>query len=403
MRKFDGNGDVDRTIYRRLAPGNRAGRLLRQEKEDRHMAVIPAYLKKRGRTLLTAIVLCCAATSCDSVIYDYEGDCSATYRVAFRYDRNMSWSDAFAHEVESVHLYAFDKSGMLVWQQSEYGKALKADDYAMTVDLPAGDYRLVAWCGLENGGAEAESFVVPEARVGETRIEELQCTMNRQHDAAGAYSKEKLHPLFHGLLDVSLPENEDGGEYTCTMDLTKDTNHVRIILQQLSGEPVDEKAFTFRIEEENGRMDYDNKLLPDEMITYWAYDKKSGTAGLGIDDYPEKGRAAKAKSLGQPSSRALTSVSVAIADLSIARLVEGRKTFLTVETDEGETSARIPLTDYALLLKDGHDETMTDQDYLDRQDEYTLTFFLDEDRKWIGTSIIINQWKVVLDQVDFGK
>ncbi len=366
------------------------------------MAVIPAYLKKKGHTLLAAIVLCCAATSCGSVIYDYEGDCSATYRVAFRYERNMSWSDAFAHEVGSVHLYAFDKSGMLVWQQSEYGEALKADDYAMTVDLPAGDYRLVAWCGLENDGAEAESFSVPEARVGETRIEELQCKLNRQYDAAGgAYSKKKLHPLFHGLHDVSLPASEDGGEYTCTMDLTKDTNHVRIILQQLSGEPVDEKAFTFRIEEENGLMNYDNELLPDEMITYWAYDKKSGTAGLGIDDYPEKIKAGKEPRTN--SSRTITSVSVAIADLSIARLIKDRKTFLTVETAEGETAARIPLTEYALLLKDGYDEKMTDQDYLDRQDEYTLTFFLDEDRKWIETSIIINEWKVVLDHVDFGK
>lgn len=364
------------------------------------MAVIPAYLKKKGRTLLAAVVLCCATTSCDSTIYDYEGDCSVTYRVAFRYDRNMKWADAFAHEVGSVHLYAFDKNGMLVWQQSERGEALKADDYAMTLDLPAGDYQLVAWCGLENDGKRAESFTVPEAHVGKTRIGELQCRLNRQYDAAGAYSKEKLYPLFHGQRSVSLPANDDGGEYTCTMDLTKDTNHVRIILQQLSGEPVDEKGFTFRIEEENGLMNYDNELLPDETITYWSYDKKSGTAGLGIDDYPEKG---KPKRSGQTSSRAITSVSVAIADLAIARLVEDRKTFLTIETAEGETSACIPLTDYALLLKDSYDQEMTDQDYLDRQDEYTLTFFLDEDRKWIGSSIIINSWKVVLDNIDFGK
>ena len=127
------------------------------------MNIIPVYLKKTGRMLLTATILCCALFACDNVIYDTEGDCSVSYRVAFRYDRNMKWADAFAHEVKSVHLYAFDKGGTLVWQQSERGEALSADGYAMTLDLPAGDYHLVAWCGLENDGEREESFSVPEA------------------------------------------------------------------------------------------------------------------------------------------------------------------------------------------------------------------------------------------------
>jgi len=357
------------------------------------MKGMPAYLLRTVRAL-TAAVLCCAMASCGAV-YEYEGDCSVTYRLNFRYERNMSWADAFAREVGSVHLYAFDTGGTLVWQQTERGDALAADDYAMTLDLPAGDYRLVAWCGLENDGGRGESFSVPEARVGVTRIEELQCRLNREYDGTAAWCGEKLQPLFHGLCDVSLPADDDGGEYDYTMDLTKDTNHVRVILQHLSGEDVNVKDFTFRIEEENGLMNYDNRLLPDEMITYRAYDTKSGTAWLGVDDYPEmkKGRSA--------APAAVTSVSVAIADLSIARLVEGRKTFLTVETVDGVTAACIPLTDYALLLKDGYDEVMSDQDYLDRQDEYTLTFFLDEHEKWIGTSIIINSWKLVLDDIHF--
>lgn len=364
------------------------------------MNAITAYLKNTGRMLLAAAVVGCVLSSCDSVIYDNEGDCAVTYRVKFRYDRNMKWADAFAGEVKSVHLYAFDKEGTLVWHNAEKGEALAADGYAMTLDLPSGDYRLLAWCGLENDGEREESFSVPEARVGETRIEDLQCRLRRGHDAAGAYSNEKLYPLFHGMLDVSLPDmTNEGGEHTCTMLLTKDTNHVRIILQHLSGEDVNPDDFTFRIEEENGLMDYDNELLPDEMITYRAHDTKSGTAGLGIDDYPEINGARAAT----PQSRTVTSVSVAIADLTIARLVEGRKTWLTIERPRMEEwpRVRIPLTDYALLVKDGYDREMTDQEYFDRQDEYTLTFFLDEDHYWVSSSVIINSWKVVLDDIDF--
>lgn len=365
------------------------------------MNIIPAYLKNTGRTLVAAVACCCAMTACDSAIYDYEGDCSVSYRLLFRYDKNMKWADAFANEVKSVHLYAFGKDGTLVWQQSDSGEALQDDRYAMKLDLPAGDYRLLAWCGLENSGNHDESFSVPEARVGSTRIEDLQCRLKRLHEADGsAYSKERLYPLFHGMLDVSLPTGDDSGDYTFTMPLTKDTNHVRVILQQLSGEPVDVNDFTFRIEEENGLMAYDNTLMPDELITYRSYDKKSGTAGLGIDDYPEIGKGVNPAP--DTGGNTITSVSVAIADLSIARLVKGRSTILTVETAEGRTAARIPLTDYALLLKDGYGKEMTDQDYLDRQDEYTLTFFLDENQLWIGTSIIINSWRVVFKDVDFG-
>ncbi len=362
------------------------------------MNFISAYLKKTGRTLLAAAAVAPALlSSCDNVIYDDEGDCSVTYRVAFRYDRNMEWADAFAHEVKSVHLYAFDKDGTLVWQKAERGETLSADGYAMTLDLPAGDYHLVAWCGLENDGEREESFAVPQAGAGTTRLAELQCRLRRGHDGTRAYSDEKLYPLFHGMLDVSLPDmSSEGGTYTCTMPLTKDTNHVRVILQHLSGKEVDPDDFTFRIEEENGLMGHDNNLLPDEPIAYRPYDKKSGTASMGIDDYPEMGEAPR-----QAPSRALTSVSVAIADLSIARLTSGRRTFLTIERADGAIAARIPLTDYALLLKDAYDYDMTDQEYLDREDDYVLTFFLDEDRYWIGTSIIINSWRVVLDDLDF--
>ncbi len=361
------------------------------------MNVISSYPKKAMCWLLATIAVCCSLPSCNA-IYDDEGDCSVTYRLAFCYDKNMKWADAFAHEVKSVHLYAFDKDGALVWQQSERGEDLAANGNAMPLDLPAGDYRLVAWCGLENDGAHEESFSVPEAHVGETTLEQLQCSLSRARNAAGAYSDQKLYALFHGMLDVSLPANDNGGSYTYTMKLTKDTNHIRVILQQLSGKPVNVSDFTFRIEEENGLMGYDNKLLPDEMITYLPHDTVTGTAGLGIDDYPTIVKS------GMPAAKAssvITSVSVAIADFTIARLIEDRHTFLIIETKEGKLVANVPVVDFALLLMDGYDREMDKQDYLDRQDEYALTFFLDERGKWIETSIIINSWKVVLNKVHF--
>lgn len=54
---------------------------------------------------LTAIFL---ITSCNNFVYEDEEDCTVYYRLKFRYDMNLKFADAFAHEVKSVKLYAFD-------------------------------------------------------------------------------------------------------------------------------------------------------------------------------------------------------------------------------------------------------------------------------------------------------
>lgn len=357
---------------------------------------IRALIRNVSAKVCMASVCLLAMSSCDSWLYEEEGDCSVTCRLKFRYDRNMKWADAFPSEVTSVHLYAFNKDGILAWSNSESGSALQSDDYAMTADLPAGDYHLLAWCGLDNPASATRHFTVPEATVGTTTLEEMKCRMERGHDAAGAYSDCRLTPLFHGVQDINIPDTDDGGTFTYTVPLTKDTNHVRIILQHLNGEPVDAGAFNFIIEEDNGLMAHDNALLPDELITYRPYHTGSGTASLDIDDYPQPGDTP----VGTKAT--IESVSVAIADLSISRLMEGRKTFLSITTADADNRlvARIPLTDYALLLKDGYGREMTDQEYLDREDEYNLTFFLDKDNYWLSSSIIINSWRLVINNMD---
>lgn len=340
-------------------------------------------MKHLGMKILTAVALLLTLASCDSVIYDDEGDCTVTYRLQFRYDWNMKFADAFPHEVTSVAVYAFDKDGTLVWQKTDKGDALAEDGYSMTLDLPAGDYDLVAWCGLDNA-AQEESFTVPQMTVGTSKKSDLTCRMNRQQAADGSFYVDRdLYALYHGTLSVNLPKNLDGGEYVYTMPLVKDTNHLRVILQHLSGEDVDVSKFTFTLEDANGYMAYDNSLLADNNIVYRAWNTESGEAGVDTD----------------VSARAVTSVKVAIADLTTARLMTDRQMFLTIRNAEGETVVRVPFIDYALLVKGYYNRDMSDQEYLDRQDEWSMTFFLDANDRWLSSSILINSWRVVLSEV----
>jgi len=81
-------------------------------------------------------------------------------------------------------------------------------------------------------------------------------------------------------------------------------------------------------------------------------------------------------------------------------LVMENNPVLTITNGEGEKVLSIPLIDYALLVKGFYNRDMDNQEYLDRQDEFNMTFFLDEDDRWVDSYIIINSWKVVLNNED---
>ena len=225
-----------------------------------------------------------------------------------------------------------------------------------------------------------ESFdMLAETKVGVTRREELQVRMHRQHDEDGkARVSEDLLPLYHGTMPLEVKALP--GTFTETMSLKKNTNVIRILLHEMSGHDVDADKFIFEINDSNGLYDCDNNLLDDEMITYSAWHQSTGSAD--VDDTDVK---------------AVTSVSVALAELTIGRMRAGDSPVLHIKDREtGEDVFRIPVADYALLVKGYYRQGMGDQEYLDRQDEYTMTFFLDEG-KWVSSVIYINSWRVVLN------
>ena len=216
--------------------------------------------------------------------------------------------------------------------------------------------------------------------------------------------REDLDRLYHGYLpNQTFGDTE--GTYTYVVPLVKNTNNVRVVLQQTSGERLDEKRFSFRITAENGRMDWDNQLLPDEPVTYHAWHKQSATAGTALPDLPD----------------AVTSVNAVIAELTTARLMvrdksatvraetgtnppqlqpeelpEERKMRLTVrDNDTGKTVLSIPLVDYALLVKGEYRRDMDEQEFLDRMDEYNIVCVLGEGMRWVSMSINIHSWKMV--------
>jgi hypothetical protein len=90
-------------------------------------------------------------------------------------------------------------------------------------------------------------------------------------------------------------------------------------------------------------------------------------------------------------------VQVTVAELTTARLMTDSRPLLVVTNrSNGKKVLSVPIVDYALLVKGNYNKAMGDQEYLDRQDEYNMTFFT-HDGEWVSSQIIINSWRVVID------
>ena len=344
-------------------------------------------------------------TSCED-FFDYEGDCDVIHKVKFVYDKNLKWADAFPSEVKSVNLYVYDKEGVFIKKYTGQGDELSSPDYYITLDLPAGNYRLVAWCGLENEGATEESFSVAEPVPGISHIEDLTCMLNAiggpvsysdadDNEPAMPISDSRLYFLYHGMLDVTLEDNHDGKEYEHTIRLTKDTNHIRIILQELSyDEGLDADDYEISIESANGVMAYNNELLGTTTIKYTPWSQVSDVVGVGRVE---------------TGSGDIKYVRGLVADISVGRMMASQADDMMLTIRDSETKeniiARVPIVQYALLsrtyyeLAYGH--AMDDQEFLDREDEFVMTFFLYQN-KWLDSFIDILQWRIVLHDYDLG-
>lgn len=331
-------------------------------------------IHRKACKLLLAAAVFLPVTSCDTV-WDDDDDCPTEYRVKFEYDYNMLHADAFASQVHSVTLYAFDADGKLVLQQTEQGDALADPNYTMALDVNPGNYQLIAWAGLQDGDA----FTVPQLTEGVSTLNELTCRINRypytlhgeQVDSVGY-----LQPLWHGSADTRTTSRAGRAELI-TVPLVKNTNTLRIILQQIAAGPVDASQFEFTVTDENGLMLHDNSLDPnDGALTYMPYYQAQGSADI-------EGTASEDQ------------LNMAVAELSTGRLMADSDVRLTISNRQtGETVLSIPLIDYLELCKTVANYDMPLQEYLDREDTYTMTFFLDTNNAWINTQVIINNWIV---------
>ena len=333
-------------------------------------------MKRNIISRILVAALCAAAavvsfSACNGIYDDELQPCPQGVALRFIYDYNMEYADAFTKKVDCITLYIYDREGNFIGSRTETGDVLKNASYRMELDdLEEGDYHFVAYGGT--ACAEA-SFATVTPPVQGSSLTGLSTVM--EYD--GETSDTHLHDFFFGSLEVSVAKAVHQ-EYTLPM--MKNTNTIRVILQQLSGQPVSDEDFDFAITDDNTLFAYDNEVMPNGTLTYFPWAKGQETVG---GDAQGNG-----------------AVAVAYAEFSTSRLVTGNEPRLRVSRRVDDvTVIDIPLIDYLLLMKSDVYTRMGSQEYLDRESEWTLVFFLDAAHEWVKTQIVINDWVVRLNLI----
>lgn len=321
-------------------------------------------------------------TSCNLVKEDLD-PCSVA-ELRFIYEYNMEFANAFHKQVDCLEVFFFDGEGKLVTVETVTEASLLSDEnYRMRLELPEGDYHVVAYGGQK---CDKSSFRhVNELGVGDHYTDlHVQMSPNVLTDRNLA----RLHNHFYGSADFSVDYNV---QKTTTVEMMRNTNSIQVALQHTSGAPIDYNDFTFEITDDNNDFDCENNLLATGEIKYIPWNTENRTTGTVSkadgSDYDE--------------------FHAALASFMTSRLVYNKPTSTTLHVKratDGETVFKVPLVNYMLMFK--HDrsgngmDNMGDQEYLDRENAWNFVFFLDSDNMWVNTRIIVNDWEVRLNNTE---
>ncbi len=330
------------------------------------------YKSLMGAAIAAASVM--GLTGCGAINDDLP-PCPEGVNLRFVFDYNMEFANAFPSQVDCLTLLVYDDKGNYITTRTETTSVLADENWRMTLDLPAGQtYHFVAYGGMECSKSTFHFVTTPAA--GSTLA---QLGVDMDANCVDANPGVDLHPLFFGDLDLTVPKG--ALDYTAgTVYMMRDTNTIRILLQNVDGSPCLASEFEFSITANNTSLAYNNAVIPTAAgNTYFPYATGEVTSGTTPDD---------------------KEAVLAYAEFSTSRLMDGSGARLIIkDREKSENVLSIPLVNYLLLLRSQQFSQMGRQEFLDREHRWNVILFLDNGR-WIDTRIVINDWIVRINTAE---
>lgn len=369
-------------------------------------------------------LLSLSCISC-SLIKDDLSDCPSGLYVRFVYDYNTARADLFKDHVGYVRLFVYNETGNLVAERTVANSDDEAplQNYGYTIhfedgQLPPGRYRLQAIAfqkhyddALATKGAKyryddpsmshellveldheldkiqgTEKYPVNNIAPLDTLWHTLKVSSLAPTDGVSTPPLQKttkpysIYPLEDQYVEVA-----DGLATYATVSMIRDTKHINILLRQIDDpDNISHADFDVSIADRNKSVAHDNELASDLMLHYTPYQKWT-TRFDGITSVVERD--------GDTRSTALQRT--AHYNLMCNRLIHSndadKAACLTIVNKK--TGAKVVEINLASMLAEAriaYDAYhYSEQEYLDREYDYHLHFFLKGD-SWEYCDITIN-------------
>ena len=330
------------------------------------------YKNKTFQPLLLAVFMAIITFSC---IREDEGDCGVTVRFAYTY--NILSADALIKQVDEVTLCVFGNDGIL---SQEHSNIITASSPVIRLtDLSSGNYHFVAWAQSKLVISDQSYFSIPTLKAGVSSIDELTYWMKRE---TSGIQQHELNNFLIGMAEVVIGK----GHADVTVELKKVTNKIRVVLLPYAPDgTLDVADYEFSVIDKigNGYINYDYTLLSDNQITYLPY--------YAANLEPEDTGALSPNEVDR----------AAVVEINTSRLLEENapRLLITDKKDEGKVIVSMNLPWIISLMSIDNNFKWSLQEYLDRQDSYTIMLYF-SDYTWMKSQIIINGWVINAKEID---
>lgn len=318
---------------------------------------------KRGalKQLLALLICAVSALSC-TWVQDDTDDCPYGFWLKLHYAYNILDVDAAIKYIMDAYIYIYDADGNYVKRIYATQEQLAASDYRVRVDgLTEGDYHFVVWSGM---GSSHYAVTGDTQAISDFRLSLV---------TNGGSTDTMLSSLYHGILTGV---HYDDAYAQHDVELTKNTNQLACVVVPVTEENVlSTEEYTMKVVSANGVMDAHNRLVADTETTYNAFAEESVT--INDADYGE-----------------LHGLKYGISTLRLMADRDSRIVFEKKST--GQTLLNVSLPEYIGMIGSLYTNLgrpLTVQEYLDRQDFYTIVFYLSADLDQL-LQLQVNSWRL---------
>ncbi len=299
--------------------------------------------------------------SCSWVKDDID-DCPFGFWLKLHYTYNILDVDAAPKYVTDAYVYVYDEAGNFVKRIYVSQEMLKSNDHRVRVEgLAEGNYQFVVWSGIANNHYAVSGDALS---IGDFRL--------ALADGIGICS-DQLPSLFYGYLpavhyDDSYAEHDIG--------LMKNTNQLACIVVSIDNQLTLSPAnYTMKIVAANGIMNAQNQPVATMKTTYEPFVKESVL-------------------LNDPDYGTLNGLKFGLSTLRLMGNSECR--IILEQKSTGQHLFDISLPEYMGMigsLYTNSGRALGVQEYLDRQDFYTIVFFLSGDKGML-MQLQVNSWRL---------